>query len=83
MLAHHHDVISLLATMLAHHVIVTSSLPFIPLSMVFRISTTEDYNHVRKDQHFSSDLVIRDLTPHIGRTMYSDVIKVNINKALQ
>jgi hypothetical protein len=31
----------------------------------------------------STNLVVRDLTPHIGRTMYSDVIKVNINKVLQ
>jgi hypothetical protein len=26
---------------------------------------------------------VRDLTPHVGRTIYSDVIKVNIKKALQ
>ena len=26
---------------------------------------------------------VRDLTPQISRTMYSDVIKVNINNALQ
>jgi hypothetical protein len=26
---------------------------------------------------------VRDLTPYVGRTMYSDIIKVNINKALQ
>jgi hypothetical protein len=25
--------------------------------------------------------VVRDLTPHVGRIIYSDVIKVNINKA--
>jgi hypothetical protein len=24
---------------------------------------------------------VRDLTPHVGRIIYSDVIKVNINKA--
>jgi hypothetical protein len=45
---HPHDNISTFAAMLARDVIMTSSLPFIALSMVFRRSTMGDYDYVRK-----------------------------------
>jgi hypothetical protein len=54
---------------------------------------TSSHSHNSQPHHFQRDLCLLrvdvtkfdglDLTPHIGRTMYSDVINVNINKTLK